>query len=79
MNTLKQSHVILKRGETLKFSGEMQTIELFCTRGTLWVTFSRDPKDYVVTEGKSLKLRAGKDLVLEGLSEELEFDLKLCA
>ena len=79
MNTLKQTHITLKRGETLKLSGEGQKFELFCMRGSAWVTLARDPNDYVVTQGMSLSLRAAKDLVLEGLSDELELDIRLCA
>lgn len=79
MNKLKQGHISLKRGQTLKFDSIDQNATLICRSGSVWVTASKDPNDYIVKAGDSITLDGKNQVVLEGLSADLELDIQLCA
>ena len=78
MNKLKQGHISLKRGQTLKIDSVDKNATLICRSGSVWVTASQDPNDYIVKAGDSIILD-GKQIVLEGLTSDLELDIQLCA
>ncbi|MBL7543278.1 MAG: DUF2917 domain-containing protein [Bdellovibrionaceae bacterium] len=79
MNKLKQGHISLKRGEVLKIDSIDKNATLICRSGSVWVTASKDLNDYIVKAGGSINLDGKSQIVLEGLSPELELDIQLCA
>lgn len=79
MNKLKQAHISLKRGETLKINSIDPKSTLVCRSGSVWVTASKDLNDYILSAGNSIDLQGKTEIVLEGLSTELELDIQLCA
>lgn len=79
MNMIKQSHLILERGQVVKLEAGSEAVSLACSGGSAWVTASKDPQDYVLCSGERLELPAGSAIVIEGLAGRLEIDVKRCA
>lgn len=79
MNHIKQSHLILERGQVVKLQAGREPILIDCSRGAAWVTASKDPQDYVLCSGQRIELPAGSAIVIEGLEGRLEIDIKRCA
>src|SRR5688500_5950209 len=65
MNKIKQNHIFLKRGETLKLPAS-SSLDLVCASGSAWITAARDETDYVVTAGASIHLDGKQAVVIEG-------------
>ena len=79
MNTIKQSHLILERGEVVKLEAGSGTLTLNCSLGSAWITASLDRNDYVLRSGEAMEVPAGRAVVIEGLLGRLEIDVKRCA
>ncbi|RYZ84623.1 MAG: DUF2917 domain-containing protein [Proteobacteria bacterium] len=79
MNNVKQSHLILERGQILKLESFRQAIQIDCAVGSAWVTTSRDNQDHVLKTGERFELPPGSALIIEGLQGRLEIDIKECA
>jgi hypothetical protein len=59
----------LQRAATCRLNGDRRGAEIRCSRGLLWVTQPRDPRDYVLRAGEGMAITRRGPILIQALSD----------
>ena len=65
---------LLDNGVAFSLPPSSPCSEIVCTEGVIWVTFTDDPEDYLLSKGERLSIGKRKNAVISGIGRS-EFSL----